>query len=88
MTVTIYTKPYCHACDKTKDWCDYHRIPYVLVPFDESPEAQKLAAANSWRAAPIVTRPDGVCWAGYDAIKLIDLLRWKRNNLTEEAGNV
>ncbi len=84
--VTIYSRPDCRKCDMTKDWCEYHRIPHVVMPFDESPDAQKLAALNSWKTLPIVVMADGTCWSGHDGMKLIGLLREKRNSLTEEAG--
>lgn len=81
--VTIYSRPDCPKCDATKDWCEYHRIPHVVLPFDESPDAQKLAALNSWKTLPIVVKADGASWCGHDGMRLIELLRDKRKNLTQ-----
>lgn len=74
MTITLYSKPSCVACDATKrkfDKSGLSKTDYVEV--DISKDADALAFARgldpAYAQAPIVLvqRPDGssVHWAGY-----------------------
>ena len=78
MTVTIYTKPHCPACDETKRYMDRYGIAYEVQNFADSEEAKKLAAFHSFRSAPLVVTEND-CWAGFRLDKILRLggVKWK-----------
>lgn len=85
MSVTIYTKPDCPACDATKLYMDKFGIAYVVENYADSAEAKRLAAFHSFRAAPLVVAGSD-CWAGFRIDKIKEL-GGKRPNLTEADEN-
>ena len=71
MTITVYSKPACVACDATYRKLDKHGIEYKSVNIIEDPEALTFAKSldPNYSAAPIVhvQFEDGTSahWAGY-----------------------
>lgn len=71
MTITIYSKSNCVACDSTYRKLDKHGVPYSVVNIEEDAEALAFARGldPSYSAAPIVhvQFADGTDkhWSGY-----------------------
>ena len=71
MTITVYSKPACVACDATYRKLDKHGIEYTSVNIIEDPEALNFVRGldPSYAAAPVVLVEfeDGTSahWSGY-----------------------
>lgn len=64
MTVTVYDKPNCTACEATKRWLDRRGIPYETKRLSPASPVMELAAANGWTSAPIVVA-GASSWSGF-----------------------
>lgn len=71
MTITVYSKPACVACDATYRKLDKHGIEYNSVSITEDPEALAFVRGldPSYAQAPVVLVEfaDGTSahWSGY-----------------------
>lgn len=71
MTITVYSKPACVACDATYRKLDKHGIEYTSVNISEDPDALNFVRGldPSYAAAPVVLVEfkDGTSahWSGY-----------------------
>lgn len=74
MAVTVYTKPGCIHCDRTKDYMNRLGISYDEVDVTQDDEARsKLVDEWGFRVVPVVETGEDV-WSGFkpDKIKEID----------------
>lgn len=71
MSVTVFTKPSCVACDATKRTLKKKGIVYDEIQL--TPEKVEEFKSQGFMSAPIVVREDGHTWAGYklDEIKKV-----------------
>lgn len=75
--VTVYSKPQCVQCDRTKMHLDRHHVPYTEVDITTHPRAYKYVTEEmGFTAAPVVDVDPGApstwfSWSGYrpDLIK-------------------
>lgn len=76
MTITVYSKPACVACDATYRKLDKHGIEYTSVDITEDPEALTFVRGldPNYAAAPVVLVEfeDGTSahWSGYSPDRL------------------
>ena len=76
MTITVYSKPACVACDATYRKLDKHGIEYSSVNIIEDPEALTFVRGldPSYAQAPVVLVEfaDGTSahWSGYSPDRL------------------
>ena len=63
--VTVYGKPGCRACDRTKRQFKKHGVEFNYVDFNQDEQAAKLLSDNGVLAAPYVVAPTG-SWSGLD----------------------
>lgn len=69
MTVKVYSKPRCSACENTKRKLTRLGVSYEEHSLADTPEILEKAVASGFRAAPIVVA-DGVMWGGFDEAKI------------------
>lgn len=75
MLVTVYTKPGCPSCVKTKRHLEKNGVPYTEAPI--TPEIMDFATEHNFKQAPIVTASrtsDTIstteAWCGYQPHKI------------------
>ncbi|MDQ0031518.1 glutaredoxin family protein [Arthrobacter bambusae] len=71
---TVYTKPDCHNCEKTKDYFDSRGITYTVVDITEVPAAlEYITAELGYSQAPVVVNnaDDQDRWSGLRRDKLV-----------------
>ena len=75
MLVTVFTKPSCPSCVKTKRHLEKNGVDYTEAPI--IPEVMDFAAERGFKQAPIVTvyRPGDTistaeAWCGYQPHKI------------------
>lgn len=69
MSITVYTKPYCQACDATKRWLTKRGVRFTETPLADHPEIRAEAITAGLRAAPIVVARFGTStdlWCGFN----------------------
>ncbi len=76
MTVTVYTKPDCPACDATKKYLDRDSIPYSTVDVSTDENAYELVKSLGYSYTPVVVSGN-VHWSGFrpDKIASLKLMR-------------
>lgn len=52
MTITVYSKKNCPACDKAKKFLSSKDIEFLEVKVDELPEARKFLLEKGHRSVP------------------------------------
>lgn len=67
--VTVYSKPMCKDCKKTKMDLEGLGIQFEEVDVTKNKEAFKMLKANNHRHLPVVTTDDDE-WEGYRADKI------------------
>lgn len=72
--VTVYTQPNCQQCRATFRWLDKREISYTAVDISEDLDAYKYVKSLGHMAAPVVVTSDDRDWAGFDPVKLGELL--------------
>ena len=71
---TVYTKPSCPNCDRTKDYFDSKGITYTPVDFTEVPTAlEYITAELGYSQAPVVVNnaDDQDHWSGLRRDRLV-----------------
>lgn len=74
--VTVYSKPHCVQCDRTKMNLDRHQVPYTTVDITTDQDAYDYVSQIGYKAAPVVVVSNGenddTHWYGYrpDMIRL------------------
>jgi glutaredoxin-like protein NrdH len=71
---TVYTKPDCRNCDKTKEYFDAKGITYTTVDITEVPAAlEYITAELGYSQAPVVVNnsDDQDHWSGLRRDKLV-----------------
>jgi glutaredoxin-like protein NrdH len=71
---TVYTKPNCPNCDRTKDYFDSKGITYTAVDITEVPEALRYITEElGYSQAPVVVNnaDDQDHWSGLRRDKLV-----------------
>ena len=69
--ITVYTKPDCVQCDRTKNVLDRRGIPYTTVDVTTDPVAlDYIKTTLGYRAAPVVVAwpdnlVDSIAWTGF-----------------------
>lgn len=73
--VTVYTKPSCPNCDKTKKLLDKFGVEYVTEDLtdDSNYDALIIFKARGFMAAPIVVT-DQETWSGFKPSKIESLV--------------
>lgn len=65
MTITVYSKPFCSQCERTKNMLNLKRIPYVEVDVTEDQAAyDKVKDFWGFNQVPVVDTGDDV-WSGF-----------------------
>lgn len=72
--VTVYTKPNCMACRATFRWLDKREIEYTAVDITQDLQAYEYVRSLGHMAAPVVVTSDDQDWAGFDPVRLGELL--------------
>lgn len=70
-TITVYSKPECVQCDRTKKYLD-EKVPhpYTILDVTQDPEALEMVKSLGYQQAPVVV-VDDEHWSGFRP----DLLR-------------
>lgn len=71
--VTVYSKPFCPNCDKTKMMLKNLGVDYKEVDITEDPEALMAVREMGYMSAPVVVTPDGESWAGFSRDRIQEL---------------
>ena len=75
---TVYTKPDCPQCDRTKEYFDSKGIPYTVVDITEVPAALVYITEElGYSQAPVVVNnaDDQDHWSGARMDKLVQAAR-------------
>ena len=80
--VTVYSKPDCHQCDRTKMNLDRHGVEHTTVDITTDQDAYDYVSSLGYKAAPVVVVNNGTDdthWYGYrpDMIRQYILNRGK-----------
>ena len=70
MSITVYTKPACVACNQTKKTLDKMGLSYNVVDITEDAAAYDKVVSMGFMSAPVVVTDEGGSWAGYQPEKL------------------
>lgn len=81
--ITVYSKPDCGDCNKTKNDLNLLEIPYVEINMMESKESLKHVRSLGYKQAPVLETQEGSHWAGYSE-KDINNFAAKLKNVTVE----
>lgn len=68
-SVTIYTKPNCVDCNKTKNYMKSKGIEFYEVDMTKDPAALDYVKSMGFLRAPVVDAND-IWWSGYDEHKI------------------
>ncbi|MFJ4268376.1 glutaredoxin family protein [Paenarthrobacter nicotinovorans] len=71
---TVYTKPQCPNCDRTKEYFDSKDITYTIVDITEEPAAlEYISTELGYSQAPVVVNntDDQDHWSGLRRDKLV-----------------
>lgn len=73
--ITVYSKPNCIQCERTKMWLDQNKIPYDTVDIIENPEALEEIKSLGFKSMPVVTLDKNFdnAWVGYNLDRLEEL---------------
>ena len=55
MTIKVYSKPNCQACDLTKQWLDSNNVPYTAINAYEDEQAMQEIQTHGFMSFPVVT---------------------------------
>lgn len=78
--ITVYTKPNCSNCEKTKRDMDILGIPYQSIDITVDTEQAKVLVALGYRSLPVVCAGADNVWQGYDQDKIKSLLSYSEEN--------
>lgn len=67
--ITVFTKPNCVQCDRTKKLLDKEKIPYIAIDITEDAPAAARLRSIGVRTMPFVVTPDDE-WSGFRPDKL------------------
>lgn len=79
---TVYTKPQCPNCDRTKEYFDSKGITYTLVDITEVPASlEYITTELGYSQAPVVVNnsDDQDHWSGLRRDKLVQAAMNKTN---------
>lgn len=69
--LTVYSKPDCENCEKTKTLLDDLKVPYTVEDLSLNPAALAHVKSLGFRAAPVVIPADGTKgWSGHKEERL------------------
>lgn len=68
--ITIYSKPACPNCDKTKLEMNILGITYRVVDVTEDVAARDRLVAAGYRSLPVVDAGDAGAWSGHDSARI------------------
>ena len=75
MTIKLYTKHNCGACDITKQWLDNNNLEYTTVNVQEDPDAMAEIQEKGYMQLPVVNVNDWEThWSGFEFQRLEGLL--------------
>lgn len=86
--IMIASQPSCQQCRSSKRYLTKNNVPYLETKYKDDGDAQAIAAANNYTAAPVcyvVDKRTGdtlAHWAGFNMFKL----RTWVNNYKKEVG--
>lgn len=66
--VTVYSKPDCVQCDRTKMNLDRHEVEHTTVDITTDQDAYDYVSSLGYKAAPVVVvveEENEVIWSGY-----------------------
>lgn len=69
MTVTIYSKPNCPQCERTRLEFDRLGVAYEVVDLVHNPGQLDRLISAGYRSAPVVETDAGT-WSGYAADRI------------------
>ena len=69
MSITVYTKPSCVACNQTKKTLDRLELEYEIIDITLDSQAYDKVVALGFQSAPVVIAGDNA-WAGFQPEKL------------------
>lgn len=73
MTVTVYSKPACVACNATYRALDKKGIEYNSVDMSQDLEAMEYVVGLGYAQAPVVIVDESNHWSGFDPDKIDEL---------------
>ena len=75
MTIKVYSKPSCQACDLTKAWLDNNNVPYAAINAYEDANAMAELQSHGFMSFPVVTVGSfDRAWTGFEIDRLEELL--------------
>lgn len=76
MTVTVFSKDNCVACNQTKKFLDRNGLPYNTIDITQDQAAYDKVINMGFMAAPVVmvnNQGEETAWSGYQPEKLKEL---------------
>lgn len=73
MTITVYTRPGCIQCDRTKAYLNRQNLDYEVVDVSQDEDARTRLVADGWASLPVVdvaTPTLHETWAGFNLDRL------------------
>lgn len=70
----LFSKPDCPGCFATQRKLDQYRIPYIKHDVSVDENARDRVIALGYSGVPVVIRPDGESWHGYQPARIKGLL--------------
>lgn len=73
--LTVYSKPNCIQCERTKMYLDQNKVEYENVDVIENPEALEEIKSLGFKSMPVVTLDKNFdnAWVGYNLDRLEEL---------------
>lgn len=73
MTISVYTKPDCPACDATKKYLDRDNVSYFDVDVTTNEEARNYVVNLGYTITPVVVVSADNHWQGFRPDKIASL---------------
>lgn len=72
MSNTVFSKPNCGNCEKTKEMLDEMGVEYNVVDISLDADARKMVKSWGIREAPAVLTASGAKWGGHNEAKILE----------------
>ena len=66
----LFTQPGCMPCKAVERKLNQYSIPYIIHDISRDENARERVKALGYTGVPVVLRPDGESWHGYQPAKI------------------
>lgn len=71
--MTVFSKNNCMQCKMVKRFLDEHGFKYTEINIDDQPEQKEVLQGIGFRTVPVVQKPDGTYFTGFNMPELRSL---------------